>query len=314
MKRSAKTAMKRGLFRLSRFGSKLGIHITPRHFYSSQPDIDDLRRTQDEWRYASDLPGIHVDLDEQARNLQDMVAPFESEYRGNTAFLHGVANQYGPGYGYIEAQAIHGVVRSVKPRRIIEVGSGVSTHCMLTALALNEKDGGPAAEMTCVEPFPSSWLRDSKDIRLIPQKVQTVDTATFEELEEGDLLFIDSSHTVKPGSDVNHLFLEVLPRIKPGVYIHVHDITLPYDYGRSVLKTKLHWSETSLLRAYLTQNDHVGIVFCLSHLFYERPDMLKQVFPEFTPQPANNGLHEDHVKPFAHPEGHFPSSIYLRTR
>ena len=110
------------------------------------------------------------------------------------------------------------------------------------------------------------------------------------------------------------MFLEIFPRLKPGVFIHVHDIYLPYDFGRSVLKTFLHWSETSLLRAYLTQNDSVGIIFCLSHLFYDRPDALKEVFPEFQQQAPNNGLQEDHVKPFANPEGHFPSSIYLRTR
>lgn len=314
MKRRLKDALKRFGFRLHRLGSRFGLLILPSHYYLGVPNVLELERTRGEWQRKSALPGLDIDLDAQARTVDGMCAPYRAEYAGNAAYREGVAKAYGPGYGYIEAQALHAVTRHLRPRRIIEVGSGVSTHCMQAALALNRRDGTGECEMTCVEPFPSAWLRQVPGIRLIEDKVQTVPVDEFRRLESGDMLFIDSSHTVKPGSDVNYLVLEVLPALRAGVVVHVHDIFLPYDYQRNVLKTYLHWSETSLLRAYLAGNDRVEILFCLSHLHYERPEELKSVFPEYDPAPDDEGLNPAGVRPFEQPPGHFPSSIYLRTR
>ena len=309
-----KNLLKQTVLSMNRVTARLGVHVTPVHHYSSLPNIAELRNSMDEWRYPSELPGILVDLDAQAENLKTMVAPFEPEFRGNAMYKRAVAEQYGPGYGPIEAQALHGFLRHNKPRHIIEVGSGVSTFCTLEAISKNRDETGEKCSMMCIEPYPYDWLKGSPDVTLMPQRVQAVDVSVYNQLESGDLLFIDSSHTVKPGSDVNHIILEVFPRLKPGVFVHVHDIYFPYDFGRATLNTFLHWSETSLLRAFLTQNDHVEIVFSLSHLFYERQDVMKRVFPEFDPQPTNNGLWTPSGSVFDGSELHFPSSIYLRTR
>ena len=153
-----------------------------------------------------------------------------------------------------------------------------------------------------------------KEINLIEKQVQAVPfEEAFGELGENDLLFIDSSHAVKPGSDVNHLILEILPRLHPGVIVHFHDIYLPFDYQRSVTQTFFHWMETSLLRAFLVHNERARIIFCLSQLHYDRREALREVFPEYNPQSDINGLRDARYKPFQEPVNeHFPSSIYIR--
>jgi len=218
----------------------------------------------------------------------------------------GVAKGFGPGFGYVEAQCLHGVLRWLKPKRIVEVGSGVSTHCAVRATALNSAEGR-GAEITCIEPYPSAYLRGSADIRLIPRKVQELAPSEFDSLESGDFLFIDSSHTVKPGGDVLYLYLEVLPRLKPGVIVHIHDIFFPYLHQRNVLDTLFQWTETALLQALLTNNRRLGILFSLSMLHYDAPADLKRVFPEYNRAPDSAGLADDRT------QGHFPCSVYLKT-
>ena len=314
MKRQIKDALKRLLFRFYKLGSRFGVHILPAHYYVAVPSIVELERTRNEWQKKSEMPGLHIDLDEQLERLRAVCLPYQGEYAGNAAYLEGQARSYGPGYGYIEAQALHAFIRPYAPEQIIEVGSGVSTHCMLTALELNRRKSDAETTLTCVEAFPSARLRQTRGIELLEHKAQAVPTDVFRKLNSGDFLFIDSSHTVKPGSDVNYLILEVLPVLAPGVIVHVHDIFLPYDYQRNVLQTFLHWSETALLRAYLTHNDKAAILFCLSHLHYDRPDELKQIFPEYDPAPDVDGVNPKSVRPFEQPKRHFPASIYIEIR
>jgi hypothetical protein len=238
-------------------------------------------------------------------------ARFEPEYRGNSFYREAVHRGDGPGFGYIEAQVLHGVIRHFKPRQIIEVGSGVSTRCSLAAAAMNEREGAPKTEIICIEPHPSLWL-ERAGIRLIRSEVQGVGFEIFEALESGSLLFIDSSHTVKVGGDVNYLILEVLPRLRNGVLVHFHDIYLPYDYARDALTSLEHPQETALLHAFLIGNRNVEILFSLSQLHYDRQESLLEVFPEYHPQSDSDGLCEGG---YGSPEatgGHFPSSTYLR--
>ena len=206
------------------------------------------------------------------------------------------------------------MIRHFKPQKVVEVGSGVSTWCMLTALKMNKDETGEDYSITCIEPYPSSRLKALKEIELIQKKVQTVPfERVFDNLNQNDFLFIDSSHTVKPGSDVNYLILEILPRLHAGVIVHFHDIYLPYDYPRSVFQTFFHWMETSLLRAFLIHNDKARIIFCQSQLHYERRDALRELFQEYKPQLDNNGIRSVKYKPFDSPvDEHFPSSIYIQ--
>ena len=298
--------------KLHRLGLRLGVQILPNHYYSPVPDLLELERTRDRWARRSELPGLEIDLDQQIALVRKICGPYEPEFRGNATYLEATA--LGPGYGYIEAQALHAVVRHYKPKRIVEAGSGASTLCMLRALERNAAEGSPPPRLISIEPHPNDRLRSLPGIELVAEPVQTVSLDVFKSLGENDLLFVDSSHTVKPGGDVNHLILEVLPRLVPGVVVHFHDINFPYDYQRDVDETFLHWAECSLLRAYLAFNSRVEVLFSMSLLHYERPNVLREVFPDYRPQTNRDGMYGDGQLPFTHRAEHFPSSIYLRTR
>jgi len=308
---TARAIAKRLASVVRRVAEHAGVHVLPVHYYSPVPSLRELRRTRATWARKSELPGIETSLEAQERSLRAVVAPFAAEYAGNAAFRHATAREFGPGYGYVEAQALHGVVRHFRPRRVVEVGSGVSTSCITAALAFNEREGAPPCRVTCVEPAPSPALRTLRGVEILAAPVQTAPMELFRELGERDLLFIDSTHTVKPGGDVNHLILEVLPRLRPGVVVHLHDIYLPYDHQPDATDALFHWTETSLLRAFLIGNARARILFCLSQLHHERPDALRAVFPEYRPRPLPDGLAAGGR---GESELHFPSSIYIEIR
>ena len=311
---SLKLLLKKISLAIYKIGTRFGVHIVPVHYYTPLANPIALSKTKELWAKKSSLPGVDIDLGEQVENLRKICLPFQSEYQGNRAYLSAINQRYGPGYGYIEAQAFHGILRSIKPRRLIEVGSGVSTYCALQALQKNREESGSDFSVTCIEPYPSDTLKATPDVELISDFVQKVPIETFSNLKENDILFIDSSHTVKPGGDVNYLFLEILPRLNPGVIVHVHDIYFPYDYPRTVLDSYLQWMETSLLRAFLIHNRKARIIFCLSHLHYDRQKALLDVFPEYQPQADESGLRVGAEHPFAEQKGHFPSSIYFQVQ
>jgi predicted O-methyltransferase YrrM len=299
--------LKRLAFRLYRLGVRLGVHVLPAHYYVPLPDVVELSRRREEWAVASSLPGVDADPDRQVATLRDVCLPFRDEYASGAVHEDAVARGVGPGFGPIEAQALHAVIRSLRPARVIEVGSGVSSVCAQAALDRNGVDGAPG-ELMCIEPHPSQALLAVEGVTVIERRVQQVDAGLFERLEERDLLFVDSSHTVRAGGDVNRLVLEVLPRLRPGVVVHFHDVFLPYDYPPDLLHTIWHWNETSLVHAFLIGNAGVEILFCLSQLHHERPEALREVFPGYDAEPLPHGLREGRAR------GHFPASLYLRIR
>lgn len=286
---------------------RAGFHLTPAHFYSSLADVGELRRQKDLWARRSDMPGIDANTADQLHRLGALIGSHEPEIRKNEIFHGAMAAGWGPGYGPIEAQVLHCVLRSTRPKRFVEIGSGVSTACALHALEMNQADSGHDYEVTCIEPYPSENLRSESRIKLVQTSPQAADGAIFEALEAGDVLFIDSTHTVKPGSEVNYLCLEVIPRLKPGVLVHIHDIYLPYDYQPDVLTADFQWSETTLVRALLVGNDKLKIEFCLSQLHYDEPSGLKELLPIYEPHVLRDGLLDEPLS------GHFPSSLWLRT-
>jgi predicted O-methyltransferase YrrM len=296
---------------LHKLGVRCGVYFLPAHFYSETPNVLELERDKPFWARKSELPGISVDLNQQEQNLREACIPYRQEYAGNPSYVEALARGFGPGYAYVEAQALYAMVRFLKPKTIIEVGSGVSTFCMLAAARANHSETGRMASMTCIDPFPCAKVRQLKAIALLAEKVQAVPVEKFESLGPSDLLFIDSTHTVKPASDVNFLILEVLPRLRSRVVVHFHDIHLPYDYQPDVLTTFYHWAETSLLRAFLINNSRAKIRFCLSQLHHERGDTLKQIFPEYSPERFVDGLVEKSQGPLSQSRNHFPTSTYI---
>jgi hypothetical protein len=177
----------------------------------------------------------------------------------------------------MDALVAYCMVRQFQPGLIIEIGSGFSSLLLAQAAARNG-----SSNLTCIEPFPREVVQKGFPglQSLIEKKVQDIDLEFFSQLESGDFLFIDSSHTVKIGGDVNYLFLEVLPRLKPGVIVHIHDIFLPVEYRRDwVMGEFRFWSEQYLLQAFLTFNSEFEVLMANRYLAHKYLKDLKAAFP-----------------------------------
>lgn len=263
------------------FWEKHGFHVTPVHFYQPIPDSRELRATL--WKQPSKLVGIDMNDAVQLDLLQSHFPKFRDEYEKFPTKAVGESSQFyvdNHMFERVDALAAYCMVRHFQPRVIIEVGSGFSSLILGQAA---EKNGGSV--LTCIDPFPRRFVQDGfPGLRsLIEKKVQDIDLDFFSQLGPGDILFIDSSHTVKIGGDVNYLFLEVLPCLKPGVIVHIHDIALPLEYARNwVLEQFRFWAEQYLLQAFLTFNSQFEVLLANSYLnhYYDRE--LKAAFPNLS--------------------------------
>lgn len=180
-----------------------------------------------------------------------------------------------PAFSWLDSRALFVLLREWQPKRLIEVGSGYST---LLAADVNRRFLGGGMDITCIEPYPLPFLKSGVPgvSRLIKEKAQDVALEKFMALQAGDILFIDSSHVAKTGSDVNFLYFEVLPRLASGVRVHIHDIFLPHDYPRDwVLRDNRSWNEQYLLRALLMHSNAFRVVFGCSHAFWRFPDLVR---------------------------------------
>jgi predicted O-methyltransferase YrrM len=250
-----------------------GFHVTPVHFYQPIPDTQALPDSL--WSQPTELVGISMNDRVQLDLLQNHFTKLREEYRNFPA--EPPPGQQRPFRG-IDALVAYCMVRHFQPRLIIEVGSGFSSLVLGQAAARNK-----SSALICIDPFPSELLRENSISvlrSLVETKVQELDVEFFSKLDSGDILFIDSSHTVRIGGDVNYLFLEVLPRLKPGVIVHVHDIFLPFEYRRDwVLDEFRFWTEQYLLQAFLMFNSEFEVLMANSYLnHYHRADF-KAAFP-----------------------------------
>jgi predicted O-methyltransferase YrrM len=303
LKRKLKNQSKRGLRKLFELGQRAGVDILPRHFYSGIPDIRALRQS-DGWSKPRSMIGINgADTPQQLEFVRRLCTSYRDQLDAGRIFESAV-EQSGEGYGQIESEVLYCFMRSIQPRRVVQVGCGLSTAVMLRALA----DQGTTSQIVCIDPYPNEFLKQlaaKNAIQLIALKAQDVELSLFQLLSAGDLLFIDSTHTVGPGSEVNRMILEVLPRLSAGCYVHFHDIYFPYDYGRDILDDALFfWNESVLLMAALSDNPKMRIRASMSMLHYAHPDQLCELLPHYRPMTNREGLNGSR-------EGHFPSSIYL---
>jgi hypothetical protein len=173
------------------------------------------------------------------------------------------------------------------------------------------RDASHAMQIVCVDPFPSDYLKRESaagSIQLLAEPAQTVDLNVLTDVGDGDLLFIDSTHTIKVGSEVNRLIFEVLPRLRAGAMVHFHDILFPYDYGRVILNTLFFGRESSLLYAFLLNNSKYRIAASLSMLHYARSAQLQELLPHYKAAANDHGLE---IAGKQADGGDFPSSIYL---
>ncbi|HEY5766868.1 MAG TPA: class I SAM-dependent methyltransferase [Candidatus Udaeobacter sp.] len=249
-----------------------GFHVTPVHFYEPIPDTQSLPETL--WSQTSELVGIDMNDSIQLELLRSHFAKLRDEY-------HNLPVEPPPGqkrpFRGVDALVAYCMIRHFQPELIIEVGSGWSSLVLGQAAAKNKNSA-----LICIDPFPGDALRKGfPGLRsLIEKKIQDIDLEFFSQLGSGDVLFIDSSHTVKIGGDVNYLFLEVLPRLSPGVIVHVHDIFLPFDYRRDWVLDEFHfWTEQYILQAFLTFNSQFEVLLANSYLNHYHQQELKAAFP-----------------------------------
>lgn len=246
--------------------------VPPGHFFSPIPSLEEIRK--DESRIFESVPrdiiGIELHEAEQLTLLGEL-ARFYKEMPFQSHKVEGLRYYFeNPAYLYSDAIILHCMIRHLKPKRIIEVGSGFSS-CV--TLDTNELYFNGSIVTTFIEPYPRLLMslvkeEDKGRIKLLPCRLQDVNVSEFEALQANDILFIDSTHVSKIDSDVNRIVFEILPRLSPGVHIHFHDIFYPFEYPKEWVYEGKSWNEAYLLRAFLQYNTAFRVV--LMNTFMER--------------------------------------------
>jgi hypothetical protein len=265
-----------------------GFLPVPVSFYSPIPNLADLQARR-VWEKRSSLPG--VDFREEAQ--VELVRALGDEFGRECAWpLHsdGDPTQFFTENGSFSfgcAAALHCMIRRLKPKRVIEIGSGNSTKVIAAAQKLNREDGADF-EYTVVDPYPGKWV--DIDVtgsgRVIKERVELLEPGFFDCLGDGDILFIDSGHTVRIGGDVNFLYLDVLPRLAPGVVVHVHDIHFPYEYPKAYAtneRFRQFWTEQYLLQSFLACNDRFEVLLGMYYLMTDQAEAFREAFKAYNP-------------------------------
>jgi hypothetical protein len=256
------------------------VAVVPANFYSNIPTLEDIESS---FEYGNDAVPPYLNpavfdgaaLREELLSLtsysEDFAPPQEGDPENPVSFYGG--NDQFP---YVDGMAYHAVLRKLKPRNVVEIGSGFSSLVAIEALKRNG-----VGRLTCIEPFPRKFLEDRAargQLELVKKKAQDFDDLN-DMLQDGDVLFIDSTHTVKTGSDCLHLYLRLLPKIKRRVWVHAHDIFLPFgmpqDWARDL---HIYWTEQYLLFAFLLDNPKAKVKFGSKYHEYADRELLEQTF------------------------------------
>jgi hypothetical protein len=258
-------------------------YVPPGHFYSPIPDLESIEARKDGLfnRGRTHIPGIETRTHEQLELLQQFRSfydeiPFRAEQ--NDGLRYYFDNLY---FTFGDGIALYSMLRHFRPARVIEVGAGFSSAVMLDT---NDQFLSGSIEFTFIEPFPERLLslmsdadRRKNQVKVAP--VQDVPVDLFTTLTAGDILFIDSSHVAKVGSDVVHLLTYVLPALNRGVVVHFHDIFWPFEYPHHWVQEGRAWNETYVLKAFLQYNAAFKILLFNSYLAVHHRDVLTRDFP-----------------------------------
>ena len=239
----------------------IGHFVPAGHFYSPMPSAEDVEALERRPPTTSPLPGIALN-DEAQLTLLSELARFYSSMPFTAEQSPGLRYWFeNPSYSYGDGTLLHSMLRWLRPRRLIEVGSGYTSALTLDT---NQRFLDSRLSCTFIEPYPE-LLRtllhpgDEQCVTIIPTRLQDVDLAVFDALAAGDVLFIDSTHVAKVNSDVNRLFFEILPRLATGTFIHIHDVFAGFEYPVQWFREGRAWNEQYVLRAFLQFNEHFRI-------------------------------------------------------
>jgi len=265
---------------------KLGLHILLNNYYSPIPDTRTLK--EELWSKPSELVGVEMNEQKQLELLSHFVSSFKNEYdkfpenKTSIPYQYYLNNQF---FGSVNAEVLYSMIRYFKPRKILEIGSGCSTFLSAQAILKNKQENNSyECELVAIDPYPNEILKRGFPglTKLISRKVQDVPLAKFQELKDNDILFIDSSHILKIGSDVQYEYLEILPRLNKGVIIHAHDIFLPAEYHKRWIYKQLYFfNEQYLLQSFLAFNNSFEVLWAGSYLALKHPDSLETAFSSY---------------------------------
>ena len=270
---------------------KIGVFPIRNHYY--EPQFDN-RKTIKPFSQDRALPGIDWNTAEQRKILSEFSCSHElggiPKIKPDTLDFYFNNGTFESG----DAEYLYQLIRSIKPKRIFEVGSGNSTLMAIKAIRKNQQqDPNYRCKHVCIEPYEMSWLEEAS-VSVVRKKIEDVGPVFFSELEENDILFIDSSHIIRPQGDVLFEYLELLPTLNKGVVVHIHDIFSPKNYPSQWLQDEVRfWNEQYLLEAFLSHNCSWKIIGALNYLHHNFYEELKSAAPYLPPD-------------------HEPSSFYIR--
>ena len=264
---------------------KMGMNIIPNHYEEPIPSLSQLEKF--DWEKESALKGIDLRVPQQIK-LFGQIARYFPEFKklpAQKTLPEDVEEYYhfNPSFRGVDAGVYYGLIRYLKPKRIIEIGAGFSTLLAAQAVLANQKKRD-TCDLTAIEPYPSRTLRQGYAglKRLMETNLQEVPLREFEKLGQNDVLFIDSSHVLKMASDVQYEFLEILPRLKKGVWVHIHDIFIPREYPQKLtMKDFKFYNEQYLLQAFLAFNQAFEVVWAGQFMYHKHYGLLEKYFCDF---------------------------------
>jgi SAM-dependent methyltransferase/predicted O-methyltransferase YrrM len=257
------------------------VRFTPGHYYSPMYDARELESRRD--RIWPSRPRATPDIDWRDQAQLDLcedvfsasqLLEFRQDEPVDPTEYWALNDQYPP----LDAWVLAGLVRHLRPTLMIEVGSGYSS---LVTARVNREQLDESMKFVCIEPYPRPFLTAGVDgiSELCVEQIQDTPAERFDELGDGDVLFIDTSHTVKTGGDVTWLFHEIVPRLAPGVYVHIHDIFLPGDYPEPWVMDGWGWNESYLVRSFLSYNSAFEVIWGSQYMTQQHPESVLRAFP-----------------------------------
>jgi hypothetical protein len=262
------------------------------HYYQPIPDIYELEK-RNSWNKISKMRGIKFEPEKYIEFVKQLAQKYSTEcnWPNEPSVDPKQFSLHNDNFSYGCAASLHCILRHYKPKQIIEIGSGNSSKVISAAIELNILQSHET-KYTIIDPYSSlDQTNFPKNTNIIRQPVELMDLEIFESLEENDILFIDSTHVCKTGSDVNFEILEILPLLKKGVLIHFHDIPLPFEYDKIYATNpnfRVFWTESYLLQAFLICNRDFEIIIPMKYLQKHYLEDLKTSFPNAAA--TNNGF------------------------
>ena len=304
--RKIKNSIKQLIEFINSLLSCINLLIVPLHYYTPIKNIKNIQKN----KLLKKIEFNKINFNKEKsilflKSMQKQILIFK--HRNIYEKLLNNKNSNGPGYGKIESIILQSVINKKKIKRVLEIGSGISTFCIIDSLNISNNIN---YNVMCIEPNPSDSLLNiakEKKITLIKKNVEEVPTKKILDFRP-DFLFIDTTHTVKPLSDVEFIYTRILPNIKNCI-IHLHDIYFPYLYQNNLhKKSYMQWSETMLLYCYLLNNKKTKIILSMPHIFHEKKNILKELFKSWRLAKFRHGLQKN----LWDNNAHFPSSVYLQ--